>query len=106
MLPAVVRASCARSVGETPTRQPPGRRRYNLLLLAHYYLTQRNAAVIGRNPLVRINLEATGLKGSGRALRQITVLKNSTAEHDLFRPSLSGDFQNPVDQCIVEPRGD
>src|SRR6266436_9844175 len=41
ILPAVVRASCPHSTGETPPRQPPGRRRYGDLseLLQKSYIS-------------------------------------------------------------------
>src|SRR5579871_2807874 len=49
----------------------------------HHRLAQREAAVVGRDSLVRVHLKTARLEQGCRSLGQIAVLKDSAAEHDL-----------------------
>jgi len=52
---------------------------------------------------VRVDHEAARFQRSRRVLGQITILKHSAAQHDLFQFGTRGHFHNPRDQRVMEP---
>src|SRR5262249_28192457 len=74
--------------------------------LRHYYLSQCDSAVVRGYLAMRVHHKPKRFECRSGALCQISVLKNSAAEHDLMERDLSGNRDNPVDQCVVKPGSD
>jgi len=70
----------------------------------HHHLAQRNSAIVRGHSLVRIHLEPARLQQRRGPLRQVAILKYAAAEHNLLWPGSRRDFQNPLNQRVVELR--
>jgi hypothetical protein len=55
---------------------------------------------------VSVHYEAQLLEHCRGAFRQISILKHSTAQHDLLQRRLRGHFEDPIHQRIVKARCD
>ncbi len=51
---------------------------------------------------MRMHDETARLERCRSAFRQVTILKNSTTQDDLFHARMGSDFKNPIHEAVVK----